>query len=141
MQLIDSESVVVNSGISTTIVSIGDTYHALKVLVQIAPDVENVSYGATSTFNSTEFEAQELNIIHDGTDVSVLEFGKLTTSPGGNSATGFGTYSARLDGGQIKLDFNPASGETTGVITFVVVFSAVSAGSTFIDIKLLDLSR
>ena len=136
--LIDSESVVVNSGISTTIVSIGDTYHALKVLVQIAPDVENVSYGATSTFNSTEFEAQELNIIHDGTDVSVLEFGKLTTSPGGNSATGFGTYSARLDGGQIKLDFNPASGVgTTGVInTFVVgLSSAVSAGSTFIDIK------
>ena len=35
---------------------------------------------------SSEFEAQELNIVHDGSDVSILEYGKLTTSLGGMSA-------------------------------------------------------
>ena len=41
--LIDSESVIVNSGTTTNIVSIGDTYHSAKVLVTIAPDVSNPS--------------------------------------------------------------------------------------------------
>ena len=64
--LIDSESTIVGSGTSANIVSIGNTYHSLKVLVEIAPDVSNPSFGSTSTFNSNEFEAQELNIVHDG---------------------------------------------------------------------------
>ena len=135
--LIDSESVIVSSGTTANIVSIGDTYHSAKVLVTIAPDVSNPSYGNTATFNSSEFEAQELNIVHDGTDVSILEYGKLTTNAGAYSATGFGTYTARLDGGQIKVDFNPASGiGTTGVINTVVVgLSSVSTGTSYIDMK------
>ena len=64
----------------TNIVSVGNTYHSLKVLVTIAPDVENISFGSTATFNSREFEYQELNICHDGTDVSLMEFGRLSTS-------------------------------------------------------------
>ena len=134
--VVDSGSVVVNSGISTTIVSIGDTYHSAKVLVTIAPDVANVSYGATSTFNVNEFEAQELNIVHDGTNVSILEFGKLTTNLGGYPATGFGTYTAYLSGGQLKLDFNPAGiGATAVVNTIVVGLSSMSSGTTFADMK------
>ena len=135
--LIDSESVIVSSGTTANIVSIGDTYHSAKVLVTIAPDVSNPSYGNTATFNSSEFEAQELNIVHDGTDVSILEYGKLTTNAGAYSATGFGTYTARLDSGQIKVDFNPASGiGTTGVINTVVVgLSSVSSGISTLDLK------
>ena len=135
--LIDSESVIVSSGTTANIVSIGDTYHSAKVLVTIAPDVSNPSFGNTSTFNSNDFEAQELNIVHDGTDVSILEFGKLTTNAGGTSAVGFGTYTARLDGGQIKVDFIPSSGiATTGVINTVVVgLSSSSTGTTNLDLK------
>ena len=135
--IIDSESVVVNKPTPATIVSIGDTYHSAKVLVTIAPDVSNVSYGATSTFNLNEFEAQELNIVHDGTNVSILEFGKLTTNGGPLSATGFGTYTAYLSGGQIKVDFNPSTGiGTTAVVnTIVVGLSSVSTGTTFTDMK------
>ena len=135
--LIDSESVIVNSGITTNIVSIGDTYHSAKVLVTIAPDVANVSYGATSTFNVNEFEAQELNIVHDGTNVSILEFGKLTTNGGGTSATGFGTYTAYLSGGQLKVDFNPSVGiGTTGVVnTIVAGLSSSSTGTVNLDMK------
>ena len=135
--IIDSESVVVNSGTSETIVSIGDTYHSAKVLITIAPDVSNVSFGSTSTFNLNEFEAQELNIVHDGTNVSILEFGKLTTNNSPLSATGFGTYTAYLSGGQIKVDFNPSAGiGTTAVVnTMVVGLSSVSTGTSFTDMK------
>ena len=135
--LIDSESVVVSSGVSTSIVSIGNTYHSLKVLVEITPDVSNPSFGSTATFNSNEFEAQELNIVHDGTNVSILEYGKLTTSPGIYPATGFGTYTAYIDGSNIKLDFNPSAGiGTNGVVnTIVVGLSSISSGISTLDMK------
>ena len=134
--LIDSESVIVSSGTTANIVSIGNTYHSLKVLVEITPDVTNPSFGSTATFNGNEFEAQELNILHDGTDVSILEYGKLTTSLGGLSATGFGTYTARLDGSNIKLDFNPAGIGTNAVVNTVVVgLSSITSGISTLDLK------
>ena len=134
--LIDSESAIVSSGTTANIVSIGNTYHSLKVLVEITPDVSNPSYGDTATFNSNEFEAQELNIVHDGTDVSILEYGKLTTSLGGMSATGFGTYTARLDGSNIKVDFNPSGIGTKAVVNTVVVgLSSLASGTSTHDMK------
>jgi len=135
--LIDSESVIVNSGISTTIVSVGNTYHSLKVLVEISPDVSNPSYGSTSTFNSTEFEVQELSIVHDESDVSILEYGKLITSSSVPSESGFGTYTAYLDGSNIKVDFNPSAdiGTTAVVNTIVVGLSSISSGISTLDLK------
>ena len=134
--LIDSDSTIINSGSPATIVSIGNTYHSLKVLVEITPDVTNPSLGNGATINGTEFEAQELNILHDGTDVSILEYGKLTTSPGGLSATGFGTYTAYLDGSNIKVDFNPAGIGTNAVVNAIVVgLSSVSSGISTLDLK------
>jgi hypothetical protein len=134
--LIDSESAIVSSGTTTNIVSIGNTYHSLKVLVEIAPDVTNPSFGSTATFNGNEFEAQELNIVHDGTNVSILEYGKLTTSLGGMSATGFGTYTARLDGSNIKVDFNPSGIGTNAVVNTVVVgLSSLASGTSTHDMK------
>ena len=134
--LIDSNSTIINSGSSATIVSIGNTYHSLKVLVEITPDVTNPSLGNGATINGNEFEAQELNIVHDGSDVSILEYGKLTTSPGGLSATGFGTYTAYLDGSNIKVDFNPSGIGTNAVVNAIVVgLSSVSSGISTLDLK------
>ena len=134
--VIDSESTIVSAGTTATIVSIGNTYHSLKVLVDIAPDVTNPSFGSTATFNLNEFEAQELNIVHDGSDVSILEYGKLTTSAGGISAVGFGTYNAYLDGSNVKVDFIPSGIGTNAVVNAVVVgLSSISSGISTIDIK------
>ena len=134
--LIQSGSVSVPST-PTNIVSVGNTYHSLKVLVTIAPDVENISFGSTATFNSREFEYQELNICHDGTDVSLMEFGRLSTSIGELSAAGFGTYNAYLDGSNLKVDFHPEVGiGTTSVVnTIVVGLSTASSGISTIDMK------
>ena len=134
--LIDLDSTIVGSGTSANIVSIANTYHSLKVLVEIAPDVTNPSFGSTATFNGNEFEAQELNIVHDGTNVSILEYGKLTTSPGGFSATGFGSYEAYLSGSNVRVDFIPSGIGTNAVVNSIVVgLSSVASGITTLDLK------
>ena len=135
--IIDTESVKVNPGVSTTIVGVGSTYHSLKVLLSIAPDVENISYGSTSTFNVNEFQSSELSIIHDGSEVYVSEYGTLFTSPDGLVGSGFGTYRAHLDGSQIKLDFHPGVGiGTTGVINTVIVgMTTATVGVSTLDMK------
>ena len=79
---VSTASTTVNSGITTTIVSIANTYTSAKVLVSIDADI-----------NESKHEFVELNIVHDGTNVELLEYGRLTT--GGfaeSSESGLGTY-------------------------------------------------
>ena len=110
--LIDTKSVEVPSNTTKTIVSIANTYTSAKVLVNINTDV-----------SGNEFEAVELNIVHDGTNVEILEYGRLSTSPGEYSITGVGTYHAYLDGSTLKVDFIPtATGiGTTGAVNTITV--------------------
>ena len=125
---IDSQSVQVASGTPTTIVSIATTYRSIKSLVNITAD---------TGLQNNEFEMEELNIIHDGTDVELMEFGQLTTTltPWANS--GFGTYSAYIDGGNVKVDFHPNAGiGTTAVVNTVnVAMAAAATGIGTADLK------
>jgi len=110
---VNTDSVEVESGVTKTIVSIAATHSSLKVLVNINPDIGS----------NTEFEAVELNITNNGSDVAITEYGRLTTNIGGVSATGLGTYHAYVDGANLKVDFIPtATGiGTTGAINTVQV--------------------
>jgi hypothetical protein len=113
VSLIDTESALLSSGITTTIVSVANTYSSLKVLVQITPDV-----------NYSEFEFEELNIVHDGTNIELLEYGQLTTIPTPFSAPGLGTYYPYYSGSSINVDFIPNSGVgigTSGAVNTIVV--------------------
>ena len=116
---IQTKSSPVTSGVTTTIVSIGDTHTGVKVLVDINPDLTR----------NDEFESVELNIVHDGTNIQVLEYGKLTTNLHGLSATGLGTYHAYFSGSSLNVDFIPTSVgiATTGVINTIQV--GLSSGS------------
>ena len=104
---VSTASTTVNSGITTTIVSIANTYTSAKVLVSIDADI-----------NESKHEFVELNIVHDGTNVELLEYGRLTT--GGfaeSSESGLGTYHPYIDGSNLKVDFIPTVGiATTGAI-------------------------
>ena len=126
---IDSQSVqVASTDTSKTIVSFATTYRSVKSLVNITAD---------TGIQNNEFEMEELNIIHDGTDVELVEFGQLTTTltPWANS--GFGTYSAYIDGGNVKVDFHPNAGiGTTAVVNTVnVAMAAASTGIGTADLK------
>ena len=125
--IIDTESTTVSVGNTATIVSIGNTFTTAKVLVQITPDTE-----------LNEFEFNELNIVNNGTDISVVEYGALGTTPGSYGPDGLGSYEAKLDGGLLKVEFTPNAGiGTTCVINTITVglASSVFSGIGTIEMK------
>ena len=121
--IIETDSKTIGSGIgATTIVSIASTHNSVKVLVEITPDI-----------NTTEFEYNNLNIVHNGTDIELLEYGQLTTTGSNDDAdVGLGTYSAAINGSNLEVIFHPNSGVgigTTGVVNTIQVGLA-TAGIT-----------
>ena len=128
--LIESTSSPITAGVTTNIVSIASTYTSAKVLVQINPD----------TSSNEEFETIELNIVHDGSNVELLDYGRLSTGLAAYSEVGLGTYHAYIDGSDLKVDFVPASTGigTTGVINTIQVGLA---SDTFTGIGTADLTN
>ena len=120
--IIETDSVPIGTGIgATTIVSIASTHNSVKVLLEITPDISRA-----------EFEYNNLNIVHNGTDIEILEYGQLTTSVGDNADVGFGTYSALINGSNLEVIFHPNSDVgigTTGVVNTIQVGLA-TAGIT-----------
>ena len=121
--LIESDSTTIGVGVGTTaIVSIASTHNSVKVMIEITPDVTNTS----------EFEFNNLNVVHNGTDIELLEYGQLNTSLTGDADVGLGTYSAALVGSNLEIRFHPRSGVgigTTGVINTIQV-GLTTAGIT-----------
>jgi hypothetical protein len=97
---VGSNTTSLSSGISTaiTIVGIASTYRSSKILVQI---------GAT---DESYYQYDELTVIHDGTNVNVLQYGQLSTDTlNPFSSSGLGTYNAYLSGSNLNIDFTPNS--------------------------------
>jgi len=111
-----SESVPVST--TTNIVSIASTYQAAKILVQVKT-VDN------------DYEYDEINLIHDGTTVDLVEYGELSTiglDAWSGGYTGFGTYNAYIDGSNVKVDFTPNVSIASSVNTVVVAISSEGVG-------------
>jgi len=108
---------------STTIVSIGTTYRSVKALIEI-------------TGSGNEYEFDELNIIHDGTDVYFTDYGQVTTNPGFFGISGFGTYHPYISGSNLLVDFIPNAGIAVTVNTIQVAISSEGvSGIGTIDLK------
>ena len=130
---INTSSVKVPSGTQTTVVGIASTYRSVKVLVEITPDI-----AADEEFNKTEWEFTELNVIHDGSTVDLLEYGELTTTQGSYSDPGFGTFYPYISGKDLKVDFIPNAGiGTTCVVNTiqVAISSESSSGIATVDMN------
>ena len=113
----------------TTIVGIASTYRSSKLLVQY------------SSIDNSYFEYDELTVIHDGSNVELLEYGQLSTDtllPSGS--TGLGTYNAYLSGSNLNIDFTPnvGLGVTYNVNTLRISISNTS--STGVSTSTLDTS-
>jgi len=115
--IIDTESITLAVGVgTTTIVGIASTYRSAKVMVEITPDI-----------SLEEYEFTQFNIVHNGTDVELLEYGQLTSNlniSGANATDGFGTYRGYIDGSSLKVDFIPNADVgigTTGAINTILV--------------------
>ena len=111
----------VSSG-STTIVGVGTTYNSIKVLVEI-------------TGSNGQYEFDEINIVHDGTNIQLLEYGQLTNSPFTFSGSGLGTYYPYISGSDLKLDFYPNPGVAITFNTFQTLLGGTSSGIGTYDMK------
>ena len=121
----DSVSVATATTTGTTIVSFANTYRSAKILLSITGDNSVASGG--------EYEFDELNLIHDGTTVNVAEYGNLITEVEGDPISGMGTYSAYIDGSNVKLDWFPDA-TNAGIGTTAIVNTVnVSLASTGAD--------
>ena len=101
----------VSTSSTSSIVSISSTYRASKVLVQI---------GSTSR---NYYEINELTLLHDGTNVNVVDYGMLNTnSLNSYSTSGIATYNFDISGGNLNVQINPVVGygSSLDINTFVV---------------------
>ena len=134
---------VVNIGITTSsvpsgtssainVVGIASTNRSAKVLVEI---------GGT---DGSYYEYDELNILHNGSEIDVLEYGQLTdTSVTSFSSSGLGTYYAYYSGSNINIDLIPDSPLPVGfeINAFTVSIAStlsVGVGTETLNTGLLD---
>jgi len=78
-----------------TIVSIASTYRSSKVNVQLKD-------------TSNNFSIVELSIVHDGTNVHLLEYGDMSNSDSVGSV-GLGTFGASISGGNVNITLSPVN--------------------------------
>ena len=93
-----SEQHSVPTGTATTIATIPTTFRSAKVLVMLEDSNDN-------------YIGNELNIIHDGTDVSLLEYGNSADSSTSNFV-GFGTFDANIVGGKLIVNYTSNASST-----------------------------
>ena len=106
---------------TTTIVSVASSYKALKISSLIQGTNSNL-YGS------------EINVIHDGTDAFITEYGALDFG----APLGFGTYNARVSGGNIIVEFIPSVGYALTCKSSVL---SISDASSTIGARSLNVTR
>ncbi len=129
-----SSTSTVPLGITTqhNIVSFATTYRGSKILV---------AYAAS---DSSYWEHDEITLVHDGTNVDLVEYGQITTEMLDDSGTpGLGTYSAYIAGSRVHLDLHPtvSTASTYVANTIHVDFgnaSSAGVGTTSLNTCNLD---
>jgi len=120
--LLDTNRETTPDGTLETIVSVSSTYRSVKALV-LQED------------QNGEYASNEFNLIHDGTDVHMVEYGEMQTKPGSYSSTGFGTFGTRLIGGNIVLEYTPNVGTAVTTNTSIVAISDSATGISSITFQ------
>jgi len=108
---------------SANVLSVPVSARALKLLVQThAPD-------------ERKYESDELNIIHDGTEVYITDYGQLTTNQNltrvidTGADPGIGTFNAYISGGNLNLDFYLDTLNFTSAEVDILAFEMSDAGT------------
>jgi hypothetical protein len=111
---------------TTTIVSFAaTTYTSAKILVELS--------------SNNEYEFDELNVVHDGTNIELIDYGQLASSLSNLSSSGYGTYYPYISGSDLKIDFIP--NETVGSATTISILRIGLAGTSITGIGTLNLKH
>ena len=127
---LDSEQVTISTGTTTTIATFPKTNRAAKLITMVE---------VTSGISSGQYDATEINIVHDGTTVSQLEYGDIQNTISNFGSVGLGTYHSYIDGSNVKVDFIPGVAGPMEAQTSKTLISdtAVSAGATDLNVTKL----
>ena len=124
-----SENVDVASGSQENIVSFSSTMRSAKVRTMF-------------NLGNNEYQSAEINMIHNGTDVSFSVWGDMaSTTDQEYGPSGIGTYDATIDGGNVLLKFTNNVGSAVTATSSVVLTSATATGvssSKLVTSKLLS---
>ena len=99
---------------ATTIVGIASTYRASKLIVELSDNSD--SY----------YEFNEFTVLHDGSNVELLEYGRITNDAG----YGIGTFGASISGSNLILEFTPNVSLASTIVVDSVRISVASTQST-----------
>ena len=80
----------------TTVFSMPKSFRASKILIQFRR-------------STGEYEFDEISLVHDDSNVEIIEYGQLSDDPPASpfSGSGFGTYYPYIEGQDVKIDFIP----------------------------------
>ena len=123
----------VGAGSTTRFVSIANTYTSAKVLFEFKT-------------SDGDYEFNELSLVHDGSTVDLLEYGRLTNlNELSDAASGLGTFHPYISGSNVVIDFVPnvataasinavtvSMGNTAGIGSFA--FNHALIGSEYVSI-------
>ncbi len=111
-QTLELSAGLVQSSISTT------TSTGISTLVSLASTIyRSVNYQIQTT-EGTNYNKTTINVIHNGTTAYLSEFGTI------NEPVGVATFSADINGNNLRLLGFPASSNST---TFKVIYTALDA--------------
>jgi hypothetical protein len=111
-QTLELSAGLVKSSISTT------TSTDISTLVSLASTIyRSVNYQIQTT-EGTNYNKTTINVIHNGTTAYLSEFGTI------NEPVGVATFSADINGDNLRLLGFPASSNST---TFKVIYTALDA--------------
>lgn len=114
---------------TTEVISIGATYRSAKVIAQL------------HDFQNDKYYGNEINLLHDGTNVTLMQYGDITSSTDLAGISGFGTFIGRIDSGNIVLDFKSTVGTALSVNAMVIAISDQNAsGIGTIDLEVSNVS-
>jgi hypothetical protein len=111
-----------------TIVSISTSFTTSKVLIQISSDSTNYC------------EYNEISIVHNNEDISLLEYGQFNTNFSAYSSSGLGTYGVSISSSNLNISFTPNEPLTSQHTVNAIVF-AISDSGTLTDSRNLSTNR
>jgi hypothetical protein len=122
-----TKTIPVGFSTTTTLVGIASTYRTSKLLVQyVAAD-------------NSYYEYDELTVIHDGSNVDLLEYGQISTDVLVSlGSPGIGTYNAYLSGSNINIDFTPNVGLGVTYYTNILQVSIANTSSSGVSTSNLN---
>ena len=122
----------VGAGVPIQISSIPNTYRSIKYIITAESD------------DGSFLQADEISLVHDGTDIFVTEFAKLETSSFNRDiAVGFCTYYPQISGSNITVslvpNYNPPQNFKINILTTQISdTSRTGIGSTALNTSLIE---